>query len=89
MTTTFRTSAELEELLSAAAKLTGKKRSEIIREAVGQYCSQLLSQDEQSWYDVFIASGFKPVRSGHKDLATNPKHLRKVMHEGANRHRSD
>lgn len=85
MTTTFRASAELEELLAAAAQSSGKQRSEIIREAAAQYCRQLLSEEKQTGYDVLAASGFRPVCSGKKDLATNPEHLRKAVHRRASR----
>lgn len=89
MVTTFRTSADLEDLLSMAATKTGKARSEIIREAVGRYCRELLKEDKQTWFDELSGSGFKPIRSGKKDLATNPDHLRRAMTDAAKRSRSD
>lgn len=81
MTTTFRTSKELDELLSAAARITGKRRSEIIRDAVSHYCRQIVMQEKGTWRDVLMESGFQPVSSGVKDLATNKQHLKSAMDE--------
>ncbi|HIA52686.1 MAG TPA: ribbon-helix-helix protein, CopG family [Candidatus Melainabacteria bacterium] len=87
--TTFRTTADLEELLSQAARRTGKARSEIIREAIGVYCRELLKDDKQTWFDELSSSHFQPIRSGKKDLATNPDHLRKAMRDAARRSHPD
>lgn len=85
MVTTFRTSADLEMLLDQAAKRTGKARSEIIREAIGIYCRALLKDDNKTWFDELSSSDFQPVRSGKKDLATNPDHLKRALKNAAKR----
>lgn len=81
MTTTFRANKDLEELLKMAARITGKRRSELIREAVDSYCRQIVQREKQTWFDVLQQSGFEPIRSGVTDLGTNREHLRKAMDE--------
>jgi hypothetical protein len=91
MSTTFRANKKLEELLSEAAELTGKSRSEIIREAVEQYCTTIVSQfgEDMSWLDVLKTTGWKPTKSGlPHDRSTNKEYLKKVIRERANRRSS-
>ncbi len=81
MTATVRLSNELEAVLTAVVKVSGKRRSEIIREALSAYCELLLEENRLTMYDQLTKSDFKPANSGLKDLSTNPEYLKKVINE--------
>jgi predicted transcriptional regulator len=85
MTSSFRMNEELEQLLDRAAQASGKTRSDIVREAVEGYCLQVISSRHKSWQDILVASGFKPIKSGVKNLARDKNKLRKVIREKAGR----
>lgn len=88
MTATVRMSADLESLLNEAAKVSGKHRSQIIREALSAYCELLLEQRRLSIYDLLTEAKFEPLSSGLGDLSVNAERLRKVMNERADRRSS-
>ncbi len=85
MNTSLRLGPELNSLLNKAVLKTGKKRSRIIREALESYCLSLTQQPEGSLYDKLMASNWKPVRTGEKNLSTDKELLRRRMRERAAR----
>ena len=83
MNTSIRLTPELDALLNEAVLKTGKKRSEIIREALETFCLSLAQQSEVSLYQKLKDSHWRPIRSGRSDLSTNKELLRKRMRERA------
>ena len=57
MTASFRMNHDLKLLLDNAARISGKRKSDIMREAVEAYCAQLIGHGEKSWCDVLMDSG--------------------------------
>ncbi|MBX9879599.1 MAG: hypothetical protein K2Y22_14170 [Candidatus Obscuribacterales bacterium] len=88
MNTSIRLTAELNVLLNKAVLKTGKKRSRIIREALETYCRSLMQQPEGSLYDKLMAGGWKPIRTGIRNLSTDKELLRRRVRERAARDNS-
>ncbi|HEY9788184.1 MAG TPA: ribbon-helix-helix protein, CopG family [Candidatus Obscuribacterales bacterium] len=85
MNTSLRLSEELNSLLNNAVLKTGKKRSQIIREALETYCLALDLQSEGSLYDRLIAGNWEPVKTGISNLSTDKDLLRRRVRERAAR----
>lgn len=68
----IRLSADEERLLEETARLTSRKRSDLVREAVASYCARLL---ERSSPLAPIADRIGCARSGRKDLGSRAHEL--------------
>ncbi len=86
MTSSFRLDPELESLLQRIINSTGQSRSQIIRQALSKYCSELVAATDKSPYQRLMEAGFKPIDDGDDaDLSSNQQARRKKLRESAAR----
>lgn len=88
MIASIRMSKKLEKKLVEAAKIIGKSKSDLVRQAVESYCDQVLMDDNETWLDWWKAQNFPESKTGISDLSTNQEHLRRAILERAERYRS-
>jgi hypothetical protein len=75
MPSSFRINQQLQDLLARTATATGKNKSDIVREAIEQYCAKAVAAKYDSLYDVLMSSGYEPLDTGITDLSTNKERL--------------
>jgi predicted transcriptional regulator len=85
MPSSYRFDRDLDRLLTQAASVTGKSRSQLVREAVASYSTKVLQVKSKSWGDALDRSGFKPISTRVGDLASNKKRLGRMLIDKANR----
>jgi len=84
MTSSFRLDPELESLLQRIINSTGQSRSQIIRQALSKYCSELVAATDKSPYQRLMEAGFEPIDDGNDvDLSSNQQTRRKKLRESA------
>lgn len=88
MNTSLRLGHQLNTLLNKAVLKTGKKRSQIIREALEAYCLDITEEPAGSLYDKLLAGNWKPIKSGIGNLSTDKELLRRRVNERAARDNS-
>lgn len=70
----IRLSKELEKRLAALVRRSGRTESEVVRDAIADYCAR--DTEEPSAYDVLKKSGLIGCARGlPADLSTNPKYM--------------
>lgn len=88
MNTSLRLSQQLHVLLNKAVLKTGKKRSQIIREALESYCLAITQEPEGSLYDKLAAGNWRTIKTGVGNLSTDKELLRRRIREKAARDNS-
>jgi predicted DNA-binding protein len=82
MATSFRLDDELESLLQYTIERTGRKRSQLIREALSKYCAEIVEDIKKGPYERLVASNFEPVGFiDQSNLASNTRERRKRLRE--------
>ena len=64
---------ELQTNMQRLVRATGKSESQIVRDALEDYCRK--HENEPSCYDLAVAAGIIGCGSGPPDLSTNPKYM--------------
>lgn len=78
---TVRLTPKEEKLLAQAARESSTKRSELVREAIAEYCAAKLKRARRPAYEA-MASSIGCARSGRGDLAERAHELfRKALLE--------
>ena len=86
MTSSFRLDPELESLVQRIINSTGQSRSQIIRQALSKYCSELVAATDKSPYQRLMDAGFEPIDDrSDVDLSSNQQARRKKLRERASR----
>lgn len=86
MATSFRIDDELEALLQSAVKRTGQKRSELIRQALSRYCTEIVAESNETPYERLMAAGFQATQDRMKtNLAADQATRRRRFRERARR----
>jgi metal-responsive CopG/Arc/MetJ family transcriptional regulator len=71
---TVRLPRNLRRELVALKKALGKSESELVRDALEEFCRR--RRDEPTCYDIALRMGLVGAsKKGPRDLSTNPKHM--------------
>lgn len=86
MATSFRIDDQLEALLQCAMKRTGQKRSQLIRQALNQYCTDIVMATKDTPYERLMAAGFQATQdAAPANLAGDQVARRRRFRERAGR----